>query len=275
VHFSERARRGLSLRAAPLLIVLVAAPALGRPHVRRHFEPTDLELEEPGTTELDLEVGYMRGQDAARVVVPDFEVDLGLAKWLELDIDGAYAIEGAPGKPFSFDHEAPDPLWPSLKAGVVDLVDEELSQTYAVGAQLGPKLPTYSGGHGFGVEGLLLGGVSLGATQFSCNLGGFVDPAPERGSPRPIGVESGITWDQDLDRAGHYAISTDLSGVVFVSHDPAQLQAAFGPVVEATSWLDLSLTGLLGFLPGSDRYGVVLGFSPHFGVWNAESRAAK
>lgn len=275
VQFFQRTPGRLSLRAAPAVVLLFATPALARPHVRRHFEPTDLELEEPGTTELDLEVGYMRGQDAARVITPDFEVDLGLAKWLEVDIDGAYAIEGAPGKPFSFDHESPDPLWPSLKAGVVDVVDDELSRTYAVGAQLGPKLPTYSGGRGFGVEGLVLGGVSLGATQFSFNLGGFVDPAPERGSPRPIGVESGITWDQDLDRAGHYAISTDLSGVVFVSHDPAQLQAGFGPVVEATSWLDLSLTGLVGFLPGSDRYGVVFGFSPHFGVWNPEHAAAK
>jgi len=253
------------------VVLLVAPVAFARTHVRRHFEPTDLELEEPGTTELDLETGFVRSQDAWRAVVPDFELDLGLTPWLELDVDGAYAIEGAPGKAFSFDHAAPDPLWPSLKIGVVDFVDEAASRTYAIGAQLGPKLPTFPGGHGLGVEGLLLGGVGQGATQFSFNLGGFVDPAPGLGSPRPIGVESGVTWDQDLDAAGHYSLSTDLSGVVFASHDPAQLQAAFGPVVEATSWLDLSLTGLFGFLPGSDRYGVMFGFSPHFGVWKHES----
>jgi hypothetical protein len=261
----------MTMRVAPLLALLVAQPAFARPHVRRHFEPTDLELEAPGTAELDFETGFVRGQDPWRLVAPDFELDLGLTQWLELDLDGAYAIEGAPGKPFSFDHSAPDPLWPSFKAGVVDLVDEETSRTYALGAQLGPKLPTFPGGHGVGVEGLLLGGVGMGRTTFSFNLGGFVDPAPDRDSPRPIGIETGITWDQDLDAAGHYSISTDLSGVVFVSSDPTQLQAACGPVVEATSWLDLSLTGVFGILPGGDRYGALLGFSPHFGVWNPET----
>jgi len=79
-----------------MLVLFVAAPALARPHVRRHFEPTDLELEEPGTTELDLEIGHMRGQDAARVITPDFEVDLGLAKWLEIDVDGALVFGFSP-----------------------------------------------------------------------------------------------------------------------------------------------------------------------------------
>jgi hypothetical protein len=262
------------MRLAPLLAVLVAPPVLARPHVRRHFEPTDLELEAPGTAELDFETGFVRGQDPWRLVAPDFELDLGFAKWLEIDVDGAYAVERAPGKPFTFDHAAPDPLWPSCKVGVVDLVDDEAKRTYALGAQLGPKLPTYSGGHGFGVEGLLLGGVTMGATTFSFNVGGFVDPAPARKSPRPIGFESGVTWDQDLDAAGHYSLSTDLAGVVFASDDPTQLQVAFGPVVEVSSWLDLSLTSIYGILPGGDRYGALFGFSPHFGVWNPERPAS-
>ena len=260
----------MRLRIVPLVVLLFTDAALARPHVRRHFEPTDLELEDPGTCELDFETGLVRSQDPWRVAAPDFELDLGLTRWLEVDVDGAYAVEGAPGKPFTFDHAAPDPLWPSVKVGVVDLVDEQATSTYALGAQLGPKLPTFSGGHGVGVEGLLLGGVGLGGTQFSFNLGGFVDPAPARQSPRPVAVEAGITWDQDLNKSGSCAISTDLSGVVFASHDPAQLQAAFGPVYTATKWLDLSLTGLVGFLPGSDRYGLLFGFSPHFGVWNPE-----
>lgn len=259
----------------PLLVLLLASSAIARPRVRRHFEPTDLELEEPGTTELDFETGVVRGPDALRVLAPDFEVDFGLAKWLEVDVDGAYAVEGAPGKPFSFDHSVPDPLWPSCKIGVVDVVDKEAARTYALGAQLGPKLPTFSGTYGFGAEGLLLGGISLGATSFAFNVGGFVDPAPSRHAARPIGVESGITWDQDLDAHGRYSLTTDVSGVVFFSQDPAQLQLAFGPGFAATDWLDLSLIGLLGVLPGSDRYGAVLGFSPHFGLWRPEHGAAE
>jgi hypothetical protein len=109
----------------------------------------------------------------------------------------------------------------------------------------------------------------------SFNLGGFIDPAPDRRSPRPLGLESGITWDQDLDEAGQYSLSTDLSGVVFASDDRTQLQAAFGPVVEVSSWVDLSLTGIFGLLPGGDRYGALFGFSPHFGVWNPERNTTK
>ena len=257
----------MRLRARPFALLLVAHAAFARPHVRKHFEPTDLEFEDPGATELDLEIGFVRSQDPWRLVAPDFELDLGLTQWLELDLDGAYAIEGAPGKPFTFDHESPDPLWPSLKVGLVDIVDEEATHTYAVGMQLGPKLPTFSGGHGIGMEGLLLGGLDFGATNLAFDLGGFVDPAPAPGQGRPIGIESGIDWEYDLDKAGRYSLGAELSGVVFVSDDSPQLQAAFGPTYAASDWLDLSLTGLVGFLPGSDRYGLMFGFAPHLPLW--------
>lgn len=261
----------MTVRSAPLLVLLIGPAALARPHVRRHFEPTDLELEQPGTAQLDLETGFVRGRDAWRLVAPDFDLDVGLATWLEVGVNGGYAVEGEAGKPFSLDHSASDPLWISCKLGLVDVVDEEASRTYALGLQLGPKLPTFPGGHGVGAEALLLGGIGLGATTLSFNLGGFVDPAPGGVSQRPIAFESGITWDQDLDRAGRYSLSTDLSGVVYAHHEPTELQASFGPVVAVASWLDLSLTGVLGLLPSGDRYGALLGFSPHFGVWQPAS----
>jgi hypothetical protein len=200
-------------------------------------------------------------------VAPDFELDLGLTKWLEIDVDGAYAIEGAPGKPYTFDHAAPDPLWPSFKLGLVDWEDKRMKRTYGLGFQFGPKLPTFSGGDGVGVEGLLLGGLSLGGTRLALNVGGFADPAPDGKSPRPVGVENGIDWEQDLDKDGTYALGGELSSVVFFSSDAAQLQATFGGTYAATDWLDLSMTGLMGFLPGSDRYGLMLGFAPHLALW--------
>jgi len=263
----------VTCRVAPLALLLVSQVVLARPHVRRHFEPTDLELEDPGTTELDLETGFVRSQGPWRLVAPDFELDLGLTPWLELDLDGAYAIEGAPDKPFSFDHAAPDPLWPSFKVGLLDLVDEEQTSTYAVGAQLGPKLAVFPSKHPLGVEGLLLGGVSFGGTRLALNLGGFVDPSPDPDSPHPIGIESGLDWEHDLDAAARYMIGGELSSVVFVSNDPAQLQLTFGPSYAATAWLDLSITGLVGFLPGSDRYGLTLGVAPHLPLWKGQQPA--
>lgn len=263
----------MRLRAAPLALLLLTNVALARPHVRRHFEPTDLELEDPGTTELDLETGLVRSQGPWRVPAPDFELDLGVAPWLELDVDGAYALEGAPDKPFSFDHAAPDPLWPSVKVGLLDLVDDENSRTYAIGAQLGPKLAMFPSRTPLGIEGLLLGGVSFGGTRLVLNLGGFVDPSPDPESPQPVGVETGFDWEHDLDAAGRYMIGGELASVVFKTNDPAQLQLTFGPTYGATEWLDLSITGLVGFLPGSDRYGLTFGVAPHLPLWRKPQAA--
>ena len=74
------------------MVLLLAPMAFARTHVRRHFEPTDLELEEPGTTELDLETGFARSQDAWRAVAPDYELDLGLGFMISdiLQVDGTF-----------------------------------------------------------------------------------------------------------------------------------------------------------------------------------------
>jgi hypothetical protein len=260
-----RAQTSMGLLA--LAGVCLASSAHARPHVRRHFEPTDLELETPGMLEVDLQFGFVKSNDPWRLVVPDYEVDLGLTNWLELDVDGAYAVEGAPGKSFTLDHPAVDPLWVSLKAELLDIADATAGRNYALGVQLGPKLPFFPGGRGVGVEGLLLGGMRVGRTTLSLNLGGLVDPSPAPGAARPVGLEGGIAWNHDLDATGTWAIGGQLSSVVFVSDDPAQLQAAFGPTFTPVRWLDLSLTGIAGFLPGSDRYGVLVGVSPYVPLW--------
>ena len=59
-------------------------------------------------------------------------------------------------------------------------------------------------------------------------------------------------------------MTSELSAVRFLSDDPAQLLATVGATWSATSSLDLSLVGLVGFLNGSDRYGLLLGVSPKF-----------
>jgi hypothetical protein len=244
--------------AVPLLI---AAPAQAR-HVRPLFEPTDLELEDTGVVELDLQFGVVRSQGPARVVVPDFELDVGLLPNLEFDIDGAYAIEGPNSGPFSLDHAAPDSLWPAAKIGIYDANDHEARTAFALGVQLGPKLPVAAGAHGIGVESLALIGTAIARTHLVWNAGGFVDPAPDAGPTRPAGLELGVDVDQDLDATDTFSLQGGLSAVHFVSHDPAQLLATAGVTWSPIEALDLSLLGLVGFLHGSDRYGVLLGVAP-------------
>jgi hypothetical protein len=248
-------RAHLLAAALGLMLLPAAARGAGR-RVRPLFEPTDLELEEPGTLEADLQLGYVRGPDAGRVVVPDLELDLGLTRNLELDLDGSYAIEGPQNGPFAFDHAAPDSLWLSAKLGV-ELLD------LGLGLQLGPKFPTAAGSHGVGGEALLLVGKHDGRWHAALNGGGFVDP--DGGGGRPRGIEGGVDLGVDL---GALSLTAELGGVKFFSTDPAQLVATAGVTWSVTERLDLSVVGLGGFLNGGDRYGVLLGISPKVSLWH-------
>ena len=260
----------LVILAATLLALLAAVlaprPVRARRGVRPLFEPTDLELEKTGVVDIDVQVGAIQGQGPARVVVPDFEVDVGLLPNLELDLDGAYALEGPASGPFSFDHAAPDSLWLGAKIGLYDWTDDDARSAWALGLQLGPKLPVASGAHGVGGEALALIGHTIGhgsvKTHLVLNAGAFADPHPDATSARPVGIELGLDLDQDLDAAGHFSITGELSGVRFVSSDPAQLLATAGLTYSVGDNLDLSLVALVGFLDGSDRYGALLGVSP-------------
>src|SRR5438045_6340548 len=138
-------------------LVLAAAlawgPAGGRAATRPRFEPTDLEWEDTGVAELDLQVGPVRSSDGPlRIVVPDFELDLGILSWLELDLDGAYAVAGPDTGPLSLDHSAPDALWPSIQLGIYGFHAEGANIGAALGWQVGPKMPVAPGTDAIRVE---------------------------------------------------------------------------------------------------------------------------
>lgn len=242
--------------------------------LRPLFEPTDLELEETGVVEVDVQMGGIRGQGPWRAVIPDFELDVGLLPALELDLDGAYAIEGPAAGPFSFDHPAPDSLWPSVKLGIYDHPTEGGGIAYAIGAQVGPKLPIAAGAHGIGLESLLLLGGVWHRLQLVLNLGGFVDPAPDAASARPRGLEAGLDVTQKLNDTGQLSVTAELSAVRFTSGDPAQLLATGGITWAAAPYLDLSVVGLVGLLGGSDRYGLLVGLSPKVHLFSASPPTA-
>jgi hypothetical protein len=261
--------RKLALALALALTSTLAGrgPAMARTGVRPLFEPTDLEMEDTGVAEFDLQFGAVRStQGPFRAVLPDFELDFGITRYLELDLDGAYAIEGPETGPFSFDHPAPDSLWPCAKIGLFDYVDDgggkSITTAWALGLQAGPKLPVGAGAHGVGVEGLLLIGHTIGRTHLVLNAGGFADPHPDADSARPVGIELGLDLDQDIDRQGHFSLTGEFSGVRFVSQDPHQLSATLGLAWAPVEAFEISIVGLWGFLDGGDRYGLLLGLSP-------------
>jgi hypothetical protein len=251
-------------------LVCTCSPASGA-RTRPLFEPTDLEMEDAGITEVDLQVGAVRGRGPWRAVLPDFEIDVGMLPNLELDLDGAYAIEGPDTGPFSFDHSAPDSLFPSLKIGLFDDSAARPGFAVAAGLQLGPKLPVAAQSHGTGFEALALAGFAWRGLHTALNVGGFVDPAPDASSPRPKGLELGLDIDLGLDARHRFSLTGEVSAVRFISSDPNQLLTTAGVTWSATERLDLSLVALAGFLSGSDRYGLLLGVSPKFRLFHSPS----
>ena len=259
------------MRAAPVALAasaafaggLVARRADGRN--RPLFEPTDLEMEHAGVVELDVQVGMVRGDAPWRLVVPDVEVDVGISQNVELDVDGAYAIEGPGNGQFSFDHPAPDNLWVAAKLGLYDSRDDGRSAAWAIGAQLGPKLPLANDAHGIGYEALLLVGHTRGESHIVLNAGGLVDPGAGISSGRPAGIEGGLDLDLHF---GHspLSITGELAAVHFFSPDADQLNMTGGVTLAASEQLDFSLLGLVGFL-GGDRAGVLFGVSPKFALF--------
>src|SRR5262245_40873985 len=92
VAAAERSRGGVRpvrLGTAIGLALCWVSVAHARP-VRRLFEPTDLEFEDPGVVEADLQFGVVRGEESYRIAVPDAELDLGLTSNLEFDLDGQF-----------------------------------------------------------------------------------------------------------------------------------------------------------------------------------------
>jgi len=223
-------------------------------------------MEKSGVVELDAQIGVVRGDAPWRVVVPDVELDVGISPNVELDIDGAYALEGPDDGAFSFDHAAPDNIWFGAKLGLFDSREAGETSAWAVGVQLGPKLPVARDAHGIGYEALALAGYTWAESHVVLNLGGLVDPGSQVSRGRPIGIEGGIDLDWQLGQSA-LSVTGELATVHFFSPDADQLNATAGVTLAASDNLDLSVIGLVGLLHAGDRGGVLFGVSPKFALW--------
>jgi hypothetical protein len=261
-----------SIVAAALMVATIALPAAVSARPRPRFEPTDLEWEETGVAEFDLEFGAIRSPGPWRFVIPDFELDFGILHNVELDLDGAYAVEGPDSGAFAWDHSVPDSLWPSVKVGLWNDHDYETKRARAIGIQVGPKVPIARGSHGIGGEALLVLGGRIYPLNVVLNLGGFVEPAQDATSSRQVGGEAGIDLELELGSQNRFQWTGELATAYFVSNDPNQLHATTGITWSATPNLDLSVVGVFGFLAGDDRYGILLGIEPKLRMFEPPPR---
>lgn len=232
---------------------------------RRRFEPTDLDLQGPGIVEVDTQLGVISGEDGVRRYVPDFEASVGISTSVELEVDGSFGLDSA-SKPQFLDNTLL-----ALRLAILDVRDSpESKSAWAAGVQVGPRLPTALGTHGLGVEAIAIAGRTAGKMHLYLQGGTLLDPlqyTPGVRAMRPFGIEGGLDLDLDLDDHDRWSVKGELGGVKFLSQDRSQLHVTAGPAVRVVPWLELSLVGVLGFLPGGDHYGALLGAATRFGVF--------
>ncbi|HEX3594758.1 MAG TPA: hypothetical protein VHU80_06640 [Polyangiaceae bacterium] len=256
------ARRRAAFAALGLCCVVSHAVARTR---RPRFEPTDLELEAPGTAELDVQAGPSigGGDTGNRFVVPDLEVDLGLLPNVEFDVDAALAFDHFDTPHASLDGEA---VWTSVKLGLADTHNDKGAYNFAAGLQLGPRLPTV-GTRGLGYAGLALLGVAKDRLHLVGNLGAIVDPGERITSGQAKSLVAGIDLDLDLDGRDQWSFVGELATAVYVSDDPDELTVTGGFAYNVLPSLELSAILLAGLLPGADRGAILFGVSPKVSLW--------
>lgn len=249
---------------AALAAVLLATngSAFAASH-HRHFEPDDLELEEPGTLDVDLQAGPVWGTSASgnHLLLPDFEIGLGLTDDVELDVSGTFALDRENGQR----HVTGDPLWIAAKLGVFDARDSH-GNVWAVGLELGPRLPTIdAAGVGYGALGLL--GFTHRGLALVLNAGTLIDPGASLSEEHPTSLLLGLDLNAELDRKGAWSAQSELGFVHYLSSDPDELAFTLGATYAVNPRLDVSVMALTGFLAHSDHAGLLLGVSPQFGLW--------
>lgn len=249
--------------------LLGAAPAFAKlRHRVPAFEPTDLDLEDPGTLELDTQYGAMfrDGAPDLRVFVPDFELDLGLTQRVELDVDGAVSLDRQSGR-YTL---AGDNLWTSVKLGFIAKKDpNDDKRVWALGAQLGPRLPTAPNSAGTGFGAVLLAARMDAPWHVIVNFGGVLEPRDRTETERSLSALGGIDLDYDLDAQNRWSILGELGAGYSFGPDPHDVHTTLGIDLEPVPWLDLSLVGFYGFIAGGDRAGLFLGINPSFATLSA------
>jgi hypothetical protein len=258
----ERAFSSPSIRLVACAFVALAG--LGAPREayalppRPRFEPTDLLFEDPGDLEIDLQFGPQLRPDGNRLYLPDFELDFGLRDDLEIDLDGAFAEEGF-DRPSGSRSFAADPLWTSVKVGLVDISRTD-TQRFALGAQLGPRLPIGKGVAGVGYEALVLAGYTSSELHLVVQGGFVIDPGATQGAGRPTGFVGGVDVSQALGK--RFTVAAEVGTSLYTSHDPHELNVSLGSVFTSSEHSSFSVVVLGSLLERTRALSLLVGFAP-------------
>lgn len=243
-------------------LVTIAAPAAAQ-RPRRRFEPTDLRLQPAGVAEVDVQGGLVTGEDGQRAFVPDVEASVGISSHVELELDGTFGLDRL-SKPQFLDN--------TLLAARILMFDEPdapgSSSSWSGGVQAGPRLPTLPQAHGLGMEALAIVGRTVRGVHLFAQVGSIIDPSEPvegyRSRVHPYALEAGLDLDLDLDQTDTWSLNAELGSLTYFSPHRDQLHLAGGPALRVSKALELSVVGLVGVLPGGDRFGLLIGANTRF-----------
>ncbi|HET7544296.1 MAG TPA: hypothetical protein VFK05_30710 [Polyangiaceae bacterium] len=248
---------------ALIALLVTASGAVQAAPRRRHFEPDDLELEQPGILDFDVQAGPVLGNSymGDHLLIPDFEIALGLTRNVEIDVMGSLTIYRQNGKRGI----TGDSLWLASKLGLFDTRDGH-GNAWALGLELGPRLPTFDAvGIGYGALGLL--GFKHRGLSLVLNTGSFLDPGASLAEKGPHSLLLGLDVNAELDPRALWSLQSELAFAHYLGPDPDELTFSFGATYAVSPHLDLSVTALAGFFPQTDHFALLVGASPQVGLW--------
>ena len=218
-------------------------------------------FEEPGDLELDFQFGPQLRPDGNRLYLPDFELDFGLRDDLEIDLDGAFAEEGFAGTSSASGSRsfAADPLWTSVKIGLVDIARTD-TRRFALGAQLGPRLPIGKGVAGIGYEALVLAGSTSSEMHLVVQGGFVIDPGATQGAGRPTGFVGGVDVSRALGK--RFTVAAEVGTSLYTSRDPHELNVSLGSVFTSSEHSSFSVVALGSLLERTRALSLLVGFAP-------------
>ena len=241
-------------------LLLVPASAQARRFFRARFETQTLEIEKVGEIELGAELGglYGDGPDGSRLIVPDLAIDVGITKWLELDLDFGLNVTQVEKRP----QLAGDPLWLSARINAYQWEDEKTHANFGLGVQLGPRLPSLQTAKGVGFAAVGVFGGGSKDLHLIANLGTLLDYAQDPA------MTFGLDAEYELNK--QWSLLANFAGAHYFWNDPDQYLIAAGALYKPLERLALTLLAIGGPFLAGDRVGAIIGVSSSLPGWGKE-----
>ena len=237
-----------------MAVLLVALPCQAK---RRslHFFPKDLDMELPGDLEVTALTGWLRTGARDVLVVPDLEIDFGLARRVEIGCDFQAAVDAQTKVWAPTDH-----LWLSLKHIVAD--GRTARHALAFGFQHGPRVATMVGTHGAGYQAVGLWSLRAPDWQVVASTGAYLDPRDDALGHRPWALIAGMDVDWDFNDEWTFAPSLSAS---WTPGGTVQWVVAADLQWQFDNWL-LSAGALGGAGDDGKSLGLRLGVAPRWQI---------